>query len=291
MKKMNKKFILSLITLFAGFVLVACGGSNDGASGGQDKLEEIKASGELIVGTSPDFPPMEFYILDENNERQIVGTDITLAEAIADEIGVELNIRATDFNGVIANIQSESINMGLSGFTFTEKRAESMQFSDGYQQESTIGYQGIMMQKDLAETFSSLEEIEEAGLILGAQNGSIQYEMAMNLTDAANVKQYGTLDVGLAALNEGDIDGMIVSTSSAEPMLATFPNLMILPQDNFDLDPERLYSTNVIAFPLGEEYASLIELANKVINENIENGNLEQWQQEAVELSRDAIEE
>jgi Bacterial extracellular solute-binding proteins, family 3. len=143
----------------------------------------------------------------------------------------------------------------------------------------------------LQRPFSSLEEIEEAGLILGAQNGSIQYEMAMNLTDAANVKQYGTLDVGLAALNEGDIDGMIVSTSSAEPMLATFPNLMILPQDNFDLDPERLYSTNVIAFPLGEEYASLIELANKVINENIENGNLEQWQQEAVELSRDAIEE
>ncbi len=59
---MNKKFILSLITLMAGFVLVACGGSNDGASDGQDKLEEIKASGELIVGTSPDFPPMEFYI-------------------------------------------------------------------------------------------------------------------------------------------------------------------------------------------------------------------------------------
>src|SRR5690625_247415 len=124
MKKMNKKFILSLITIFAGFVLVACGGSNDGESGGQDKLEEIKASGELIVGTSPDFPPMGFYILDENNERQIVGTDITLAEAIADEIGVDLNIRATDFNGVIANVQSESINMGLSGFTFTEKRSE-----------------------------------------------------------------------------------------------------------------------------------------------------------------------
>lgn len=292
MKKINKKFLLSLVALFAGVLLVACGGSGDTGDGeAQDKLAEIKEAGELIVGTSPDFPPMEFYILDDNGDRQIVGTDITLAQAIADEIGVELNLRATDFNGVIANVQSGSVNMGLSGFTYTEKRAESMQFSDGYQQESSIGFQGIMMKKETAEQFSTLEELEAAALTLGAQGGSIQFEMASNLTDPTNVKQYGTLDVGLAALNEGDIDGMVVSTSSAEPMLATFPDLMILPQENFDLDPERQYSTNVIVFPLGEEYASLIEISNKVINENIENGNLEQWHEDAVELSRDAIEE
>src|SRR5699024_3775656 len=191
MKIKNKQLIFPFVALLFSFVLVACGGTGQ-SEGSGDKLEDIKVAGELTIGTSPDYPPLEFYVLDENGDRQIAGSDIALAQAIADEIGVDLNIRATDFNGVIAKVQSESINMGLSGFTFTEKRAESMQFSDGYQQESTIGYQGIMMQKDLAETFSSLEEIEEAGLILGAQNGSIQYEMAMNLTDAANVKQYGT---------------------------------------------------------------------------------------------------
>lgn len=290
MKKFNKKFLLSIVAVFAGILLAACS-SNNGGDGAKDKLEEIKESGELIVGTSPDFPPMEFYILDDNGERQIVGTDISLAQAIADELGVELTIRATDFNGVIANVQSGSIHMGISGFTFTEERAQAMQFSEGYQQESAIGYQGIMMKKDFAEQFSSLEEIEAAGLTLGAQSGSIQYEMAAKLTEPTNVKQYGTLDVGLAALNEGDIDGMVVSTSSAEPMLATFPDLMILPKDNFDLDPERKYSTNVIAFPLGEEYTTLIEAVNEVIVENRENGTIEQWHEEAVELSKDAIEE
>ncbi|HLR91744.1 MAG TPA: transporter substrate-binding domain-containing protein [Atopostipes sp.] len=291
MKKINKKALLAIVTLFVGMVLVACGGSTEGTdAGGDDKLAEIQERGELVIGTSPDYPPLEFYILDENGDRQIAGSDITLAQAIADEIGVDLNIRATDFNGVIANVQSGSVDMGISGFTFTEERANVMQFSEGYLQESTLGYQGIMMQEEMAEQFDSLEDIEEAELVLGAQGGSIQYEMATNLTPASNVKQYGTLDVGLAALNEGDIDGMVVSTSSAEPMLTTFPNLMILPQDNFDLDPERLYSTNVIAFPQGEEYESLIELANEVIIENRENGNLEQWHEEAVELSRDAIE-
>ena len=66
---------------------------------------------------------------------------------------------------------------------------------------------------------------------------------------------------------------------------------MILPQADIDLDPERLYSTNVIAFPKGEEYQSLIELANKVITENKENGKLEEWHTDAVNLSKDAIEE
>lgn len=282
-----KKIMLSIVAVFAGIILVACGNSGETDS---DALAQIQERGELNVGTSPDYPPMEFYILDEDGERQVVGSDIDLAQAIADEIGVELIITTSDFDGVIANVQSGSVDLGISGFTFTEKRAEVMQFSDGYLQESDLGFQGIMMHQEIADQFNSLEEIEEAGLVLGAQGGSIQQEMANNLTESTNVKQYGTLDVGLAALNEGDIDGMIVATSSAEPMLATFPNLVILPQEDFDLDPERLYSTNSVALPLGDNYASLLEVVNNVIQENIENGNIEKWHADAVELSRESVE-
>ena len=281
-----KKKLLMLLAVVAGFVLVACGGSEESG----DALEQIKEAGVLTIGTSPDYPPMEFYVLDENNNRQIVGSDIALAQAIADEIGVDLEITATDFNGVMANVQSASVDMGISGFTWTEKRAEVMEFSEGYLQESALGFQGIMMQKEFAEQFDSLEDIKAADLVMGAQNGSIQYELAGNLTDAGNIKQYGTLDVGLAALNEGDIDAMVVSTSSAEPMLTTFSGLYILPQEDFDLDPERIYSTNAIAFPKNGEYDSLIELANKVIQESIDNGDIEKWQAEALELSREAVE-
>lgn len=290
MKKMNKKFLLAIVALFAGFVLVACGGSNDGSADGADKLEQIKEKGELNIGTSPDYPPMEFYILDDNGERQIVGSDIELAKAIAEEIGVELKVTATDFNGVIANVQTGSVDMGISGFTFTETRSDVMTFSEGYSQESSLGFQGLLMQKEMAEKFSSLEEIEEAGLVMGAQGGSIQYELAEGLTDAGNIKQYGTLDVGLSALNEGDIDAMVVSTSSAEPMLTTFPNLVILPRENFDLDPEEQYAKIMIGFPKGDEYDSLVELANKVIAEVVENGDYEKWQEEARELSIKAVE-
>ncbi len=277
-----KKLFLSFFILFAGFVLVACGGAKNS---GQDAVERIQADGELMIGTSPDYPPMEFYVLDENRERQIVGSDIALAQAIADELGVALEITPTDFNGVMANVQSGSVDMGISGFTWTEARDEVMQFSEGYLQETTLGYQGVMMQEDLAQEFDSLEEIAEADLTIGAQVGSIQFELAQLFTEPTDVKQYGTLDVGLAALNEGDIDAMVVSTSSAAPMLDTFPNLTILPQEDFDLDPDKKYSTNAIAFPLGEEYESLIEVANQVIRESKENGDIEKWHEEALAIS------
>lgn len=278
----------TFLLLITGFILVACGNSENGE--GQDALAQIEDRGVLNIGTSPDYPPMEFYVLDDNGDRQIVGSDIDLAQAIADEIGVDLEITATDFNGVLANVQTGSVDFGISGFTWTQERDEVMQSSIGYLQESSLGFQGIMMQEGFTDQFESLEDIEEADLVLGAQGGSIQYELAQGLTSEENIKQYSTLDVGLAALNEGDIDAMIVATSSAEPMLLTFPNLTILPQETFDLDPENMYSTNVIAFPLGEEYESLIEVADQVIQENIDNGNIEKWHQENVELSHEAVE-
>lgn len=287
---MKKKLMVAISVLFTGMMLVACGNSEETVGDGPDKLAQIKEAGELIIGTSPDYPPFEFYILDENGDRQIVGSDIQLAEAIAEEIGVELKITATDFDGVIANIQSKSVDMGLAGFNYTKERANVMNFSEGYTQESTIGYQGLMMNKENATKFASLEEIEEANLVLGAQTGAIQYELAQDLTNTKNIKQYGTLDVGLAALNEGDIDGMVVATSSAEPMLATFPNLTILSKETFNLDSEDKYNQVMVGFPLGDDYASLIELTNQVIAKAKENNTIEEWQTEAKALSIKAVE-
>ena len=113
---------------------------------------------------------------------------------------------------------------------------------------------------------------------------SIQYEMSLKLTAESNIKQLGTIDALALALDAGDIDAVIVASESAEPLLLTFTDFVILPQDGFDLDPEGMYSTNVIGFPLGEEYQSLIELCDEVIEESRAAGLLEQWVEEAKEL-------
>ena len=126
------------------------------------------------------------------------------------------------------------------------------------------------------------------GVVLWSMDGKLS-GLVEEDDDEKNIKQYGTTDASALALNSGDVDAVVVSTSSAEPMLTTFPNLTILPQDEFDLDAEGKYSTNVIGFPLGDEYKSLIEVANKVINEAKANGDLEKWANEAQEKSVNAI--
>ncbi len=285
----NKKIVITLICLLTSFVLAACG-TNGSESSSLTKLEQIKESGKLVLATSPDFPPNEFYILNENNEKEIVGSDISLAKAIADEIGVELEIKATDFNGVLANIQTGSVDFAIAGFAGTDERSKIMDFSIGFDQEVSDDYQGLLVSKDLVGQYATLDELKDANLTIGAQGGTIQYEMAVKLTDEKNVKQYGTIDAAVLALNAGDIQAVTVSTSSIMPMLSTFTNLEVLPKEGFDLDPENQYSTNVVGFPLSDNNDSFIEIVNKVIKTNEENGNFAMWKEESKALALKAVE-
>ena len=84
MKKMMKIGLLSVVTIS---LLAACGKSEGKDSAEEGQLGKIKAAGKLVLGTSPDFPPAEFYIL-KDGKKEIVGSDVALAQAIADEIGV-----------------------------------------------------------------------------------------------------------------------------------------------------------------------------------------------------------
>ncbi len=255
-----------------------------------DKLAQIKKAGKIVMGTSPDYPPNEFYILDEAGNKKIVGSDIMLAEAIAEKIGVALEIKATDFQGVLSNIQAGQIDMAIAGLTYTEDRKKSIQFSTGFVTESAEGFHGLMMNKDVAAQYTSLDEIKDAKIKIGAQAGSIQAEMAFTVTDATNVKLMGTLDALALSLNAGDLDAVVISTDNAMNMLTTFPDFVILPQEQYNLDPEGKYNQNIVGFPLGDEYASLIAVANEVIDAANADGSFEKWRMEAVELAKKAIE-
>lgn len=276
---MKKKIMGLLMVVASVFTLVGCG--SESSADNVDKLDEIKKTGYITVATSPDFAPNEFYIIDDKGNKEIVGSDISFAKAIAEEIGVELKLKPTDFNGALLNVQSAQADMAITGLGYTKEREKVLQFSDGYSREDSFGFQGILMKKETAEKYKSLEEIKGSKLRIGAQQASIQGELAAQLTDEKNIKFLATIDVLAMALNAGDIDAVVVSTSSAEPLMATFKDLVILPKDNFNLDPEEKYSDTYVGFPKGDQYKSLIEVVNKVIKENTENKNFEKWVEEA----------
>lgn len=274
-----KKIISLILSSALIFTFVGCGEKS--SSGEKDKLAEIKEKGSISMATSPDFAPNEFYIIDEKGNKQIIGSDISLAQAIADKIGVKLEIKATDFNGALLNVQSGEADMAITGLGYTKEREKVIQFSEGYSREDDDGFQGILMKKGTAEKFKSLDDIKKAKLKIGAQQASIQAELATDLTSSDKIKLLGTLDVLAMSLNAGDIDAVVVSTSSAEPLKATFTDLVVLPKESFNLDPTGIYAKTYVGLPLGEEYESLVKIINEVIKENTDNGNLEKWVSEA----------
>ena len=180
MKKLVKVLLASIMALG---VLAGCGSKGSGEA--KDRLAQIQERGYIVLGTSPDYAPNEFYI-SKDGKKQIVGSDIALAQAIADEIGVELRIQESDFTSVITNVQSGNVDMGISGFAWKKDRAEVVNFSTDYSRESgEHSYQGLMVRKADYDKFLGMtkEEVKKEGIKVGAQMASIQYDMALQVTE------------------------------------------------------------------------------------------------------------
>ena len=278
-----KKLLLCFMSLFMGFSLFGC------SSDEQDALERIKEQGYITLGTSPDYAPNEFYI-DDNGTRKIVGYDISLAQAIADEIGVELRIQESDFNTVIANAQAGEIDMGISGFAWTRSRENAVDFSVSYARDSEeSSYQGIMIRREDIDKYISLESFRELGAVVGAQGSSIQYEMAQTIVDDENIIQLSDTTSVAAQLSTGDLDAFVCTSTQAYALMQTYTNIVLLPQDGFDMDPDGLYNQTGVIFSKDPSFDSLQEVVNEVITASLEKNEdgksqMDIWYEEAVAL-------
>lgn len=119
MKNMRKilSLVLALIMVLA---LAACGNTDDKDKDGSDKET-------LIMATNAAFPPYEYKEGDN-----VVGIDAEIAQAIADKLGMKLEIKDVDFGAIIGGVQSGKYDMGMAGMTVTEERMESVDFTDSY---------------------------------------------------------------------------------------------------------------------------------------------------------------
>lgn len=148
----------------------------------ESSAEETKAAadietvtpGKLTVATSPDFAPYEFYAIGEDGTPKLAGFDMDLAQYIADYLGLELEVVTVDFDGVISELQTKSVDLGMAGLSPDEKRMGIMDFSDLYY----MGGQSLVTVKDNAEKYNSFEAINKPDVSVGAQVGSIQMDLA-----------------------------------------------------------------------------------------------------------------
>ena len=275
-----KKLLKGLLAVAMMFAVTACGGNEP------DLLDQIKEKGYITLATSPDFAPNEFYVL-KDGEQTIVGSDIALAQAIADEIGVELKINPVAFKQVISEVQAGNADFGISGFAWTETRAKAVKFSANYSQTTSDGWQGLMIRKADADKYKTLDDIKAANLKIGAQAGSIQAEMASKLTN--NVQSLGDNSTIAQELAIGSIDAYVITSTQAAAAMNGNDSIMLLPEEGFNLDPDGKYDQVGAVFSKTANNDSLIEVVNKVIEKakvvNAEGkSQLDIWNDEAEAL-------
>ena len=208
-------------------------------------LEQVKENGELVIGTSADFPPFEFYA-GEGDEQEIVGMDILIAEKIADDLGVELVIQDMGFDSLLPALESNKIDMIVAGMTPTEERRKSVNFSDIYFQT----FQNIMVRSGDKDIYDSIEAL--AGQTIGVQSGTLQEELAQQIPNAKITKLENINDL-ILSLETNRIEAIVMQGPNAVAHAENNDELYTYEGD-FELDEQDQGSA--IAIRYGEDSLS-----------------------------------
>ena len=294
MKKKTFAKVLSLalaaITLFA---LCACGTAASSPAAGpvsdaapteasaasNGVLDEIKASGELHITLSPDFSPMEFINSSKDGQEQYVGLDVFLAKYIADYIGVKLVIEPMSFDACQTAVYTASVPMSVSGYVWTEERAESYEISDYYYDGDNKIEPVILIRTADAEKYTSSEDFN--GVDIGAQNASLQMQLVTSQLPDANPVAVGDVGTGVLELQNGSIEALAVAKGNAEIIMDANPDLVLCPWE-FTITEET--EAFVILITKGE--TALLNVVNEALAKAYSEGMYGVWHDEAVALAK-----
>ena len=281
---------LAAITLF---VLCACGTAASSPAAGpvsdaapteasaasNGVLNEIKASGELHITLSPDFAPMEFIDSSKDGQEQYVGLDVFLAKYIADYIGVKLVIEPMSFDACQTAVYTASVPMSVSGYVWTEERAESYEISDYYYDGDNKIEPVILIRTADAEKYTSSEDFN--GVDVGAQNASLQMQLVTSQLPDANPVAVGDVGTGVLELQNGSIEALAVAKGNAEIIMDANPDLVLCPWE-FTITEET--EAFVILITKGE--TALLNVVNEALAKAYSEGMYGAWHDEAVALAK-----
>lgn len=288
-----KKLFAMLLALVMTMGLMACGAQptaandTDGDAAGEDggvtepanALEKIKADGVLTVALSPDFSPMEFVDSSKTGQEQYVGFDITLAKYIAENLGVELVIEPMGFDASQTAVYTGSVPMSISGYSWTEERAQNYELSDYYYAGENETRQALLIKKENADKYASPEDL--AGQDVGAQNASLQMQLVTEQLAGANPVAIGDITVGVMELKSGNIEALAVAYGNAEMIVDANPDLVIC---TWEFDVKAEYSANVIMMQKGE--TELLDAVNAILAQAKDSNLYDGWYKDAVELGK-----
>ncbi len=273
MKTKMKKIFFALLTVLLTSVLLS--GCQSEQKDYENRLEEVLGRGELIVATSPDFVPLEF--LDANGNP--AGSDISLAQYIAEQLNVDLKIETMDFSTTLTAVDTGKADMAISGFGWTTERAENYELSIGFNKGEESCH-GLLIREEDYDKFQTFEDFD--GTTIGAQANSLQEMYATDQILGATIEPYTTIDIGVLSLASYKLDAIAVTCEIAEGNASSTEGL-IKAYPEFYLDETNSQEGNVIAIKKGE--SELLAAVNEILIDVNENGYYDEWHIEAEALA------
>ena len=235
MKKITRRSFMAAAGLtVAALALTACGGSSstassaaassvassaaassEAASAAATELTTVEA-GKLTMATNAAFPPYEM----TTDAGEFEGIDIETAQAIADKLGLELQIDDMDFDAALLSVQQGKADIVMAGVTVTDERKAVMDFSDSY----ATGIQSIIVPE--GSDIASPDDL--AGKTIGTQRGTTGYIYCSDDFGDENVVAYDDGLTAVQALNNGQVDAGVIDNAPAQEFVAANPGLKVL---------------------------------------------------------------
>ena len=267
--------IAALFTpLFAGAAQEQAADNTDYSAMTLDQLKgtiKTVSKGTLTVATSPDFAPYEFYSIAEDGTPTLAGFDMSLAQYIADYLGLKLEVIPMDFDGTLMEVQNKNVDLGIAGYSPDPSRAEIMEFSVIYYE----GGQSFVTTKANASKFKSLEDTNKKEYSIAAQVGSIQMDLAAKYSPNADIIALSKVTDIIAELITGKISGAYIETVVASAYQKNYPDLELV------LDVP--YDTEGSAIGVSKGNLALLEGVNRAIKQALSDGSMNAFVAEANE--------
>ena len=232
MKKISRRGFLAAAGLsVAALALTACGGSassvassaaassvagSAAASAGAAGDLATVVAGKLTMATNATFPPYEM----TTDSGEIEGIDVDTAKAIAEKLGLELQIDDMDFDAALLSVQQGKADIVMAGVTVTDERKAVMDFSDSY----ATGIQSIIVPND--SDIASPDDL--AGKKIGTQRGTTGYIYCSDDFGEDSVVAYDNGLTAVQALNNGQVDAVVIDNAPAKEYVAANPGLKVL---------------------------------------------------------------
>ena len=267
MKKLTALMLSSAMMLS----LAACGGSastetvsSEAASSEAVSTEEAASAdaaavttvnaGKLTMSTNAAFPPYEM----TTDSGELEGIDIEVAGAIAKKLGLELQVDDMDFDAALLAAQNGKSDMVMAGVTVTDERQKVMDFSDTYAE----GIQSIIVPED--SDIASADDL--TGKAIGTQRGTTGYIYCTDDFGEDSVVAYDDGLTAVQALNNGQVDAVVIDNAPAKEFVAANPGLKIL---------DTAYAQEDYAIGVAKGNTELLNAINGALEELQADGTLQ----------------